>query len=305
MLEETDKETPMKDKCKKLTVRTLSIFGQNNMLVYSGNATLFIITAAFPFVMLIISTINLLPWYSPEDVTELFFRILPDLSSIRDLVASMITNLRNQSGSLLTSVAAVTTLWSASGGVNAIRLGLDELEDDAKATGLHNILKRFGFTIVMIILIPALFIFNMLGSSVQNVVHSVLEGIGVVGIEQLEETLESIFHISSLIVAVVAVLFVTMLYAYLPATRHTLKSRLPGALFTGICWFLFTKIFSFAIPRFYRASSLYGSLASLFLVLLWIRVIMMILFAGGALNKALEEEGIEVKTPRLRKGDNA
>ena len=38
----------------------------------------------------------------------------------------------------------------------------------------------------------------------------------------------------------------------------------------------------------------------LFLVLLWLRVIMMILFAGGALNKAMEENGIEVNLPRRK-----
>ena len=43
-------------------------------------------------------------------------------------------------------------------------------------------------------------------------------------------------------------------------------------------------------PRFYHASSVYGSLASLFLLLLWLRFVVMILFAGGALNHALEEE---------------
>ena len=76
----------------------------------------------------------------------------------------------------------------------------------------------------------------------------------------------------------------------LSAKRRTLKSQLPGALFTGVCWFVFTKLFSIFIPRFYQASRLYGSLASLFLVLLWIRFIVIILFAGVVLNRVLEKE---------------
>ena len=290
-----------KEKAKALVLRTVRLFLDNNMFVYSGNATLFIITAAFPFIMLIIAIINLVPWYSPADVSDVLLQLLPDLGQVRELLESMMSNLRNQSGGLLASAAALTTLWSASGGVNAIRVGLNQFDDAEKEKGVHNILKRLVFTLMMVILIPALLVFNMLGSSVLNVVNSILERIGIEGLAELEETLASVFHVSNLIVAGVGLLAVLMLYAYLPITRHTLKSRLPGTVFTGIGWFLFTKIFSFAIPRFYRASSLYGSLASLFLVLLWIRVIMMILFAGGALNKALEEEGIEVKTPRLRK----
>ena len=284
-----------KEKAKALVLRTVRLFLDNNMFVYSGNATLFIITAAFPFIMLIIAIINLVPWYSPADVSDVLLQLLPDLGQVRELLESMMSNLRNQSGGLLASAAALTTLWSASGGVNAIRVGLNQFDDAEKEKGVHNILKRLVFTLMMVILIPALLVFNMLGSSVLNVVNSILERIGIEGLAELEETLASVFHVSNLIVAGVGLLAVLMLYAYLPITRHSLKSRLPGAVFTGVIWFLFTKIFSFAIPRFYRASSLYGSLASLFLVLLWVRVIMMILFAGGALNKALEAEGIDTE----------
>lgn len=290
-----------KEKARALILNTVRLFLDNNMMVYSGNATLFIITAAFPFVMLIISIINLLPWYSPADISEVLLQLMPDLGQVRELIESMILNLKDQSGGLLASAAALTTLWSASGGVNAIRVGLNQFDDAEKEKGVHNILKRLFFTLVMIILIPALLVFNMLGSSVLGVVNSILERIGMEGIAELEEKLASVFHISNLVVAGVGLLAVLMLYAFLPITRHTLKSRLPGAVFTGVAWFLFTKIFSFAIPRFYRASSLYGSLASLFLVLLWVRVVMMILFAGGALNKALEDEGIEVENLRLRR----
>ena len=263
-----------KEKAKALVLRTVRLFLDNNMFVYSGNATLFIITAAFPFIMLIIAIINLVPWYSPADVSDVLLQLLPDLGQVRELLESMMSNLRNQSGGLLASAAALTTLWSASGGVNAIRVGLNQFDDAEKEKGVHNILKRLVFTLMMVILIPALLVFNMLGSSVLNVVNSILERIGIEGLAELEETL----------------------------TRHTLKSRVPGAVFTGVAWFLFTKIFSFAIPRFYRASSLYGSLASLFLVLLWVRVIMMILFAGGALNKALEEDGFDGSELLRRKG---
>ena len=87
-----------------------------------------------------------------------------------------------------------------------------------------------------------------------------------------------------------ALLVILQIYAVLPDTRRTLKSQLPGALLSVVCWFVFTKLFSSFIPRFYKASSLYGSLASLFLLLLWLRFVVMILFAGAVLNRILEEE---------------
>ena len=289
-----------KERLKKISLSTVKLFLESNMLVYSGNATLFIITAAFPFIALIISIVNVLPWYSPTDVIEFFFRILPDLEPFRDFISGMVMNLKSSSGGVLIGVAALTTLWSASSGVNAIRVGLNQLDGGEKGKVQHNIIKRIAFTLMLIILIPALLIFSMLGDSVQNIIGGIFERMGAEGLLHLKEILDSVFQAGTLIVAVAGFFAALLLYAKLPAKTHTLKSRIPGTIFTGLASYLFTKLFSFFIPKFSSSSSLYGSLASLFLILLWIRIIMMILFAGGALNKAMEENGIEVNLPRRK-----
>ena len=59
---------------KDMLLQGIKMFQERNMSVYSGNATLFIVTAIFPFIMLIISIVNLLPGYSTEDVAEILFR---------------------------------------------------------------------------------------------------------------------------------------------------------------------------------------------------------------------------------------
>ena len=95
---------------------------------------------------------------------------------------SLMTEIKDQSGGLLASAAAVTTLWSASKGVMAIQKGLDQLDSNepereaqeeekvglvAKGiTHAKGILKRLIFTLMVIILIPALLVFEMLGGSV-------------------------------------------------------------------------------------------------------------------------------------------
>ena len=291
---------------KNLLLQGIDIFQKNNMTVYSGNATLFIVTAIFPFIMLIISIVNLLPGYSTKDVADILFHILPDLDPIKELVESMITTLRNQSGGLLASAAAVTTLWSASKGVFAIQQGLDQLdqeEEDSDPTEeekeqlkkkgksvVRSILKRLIFTLMLVVLIPALLVFEMLGDSILGAIYSAFEKLGSDKLTATLSRIDSFFQTSSLLVILFAVLVILQFYAKLPEKHRTLKSQLPGALLTSVGWLVFTRLFSFFIPRFYRASSLYGSLASLFLVLMWLRFVVMILFAGGVVNRALEEE---------------
>ena len=305
---------------KDIVIRGFEMFQDDKMSVYSGYATLFIVTAVFPCIILIISIVNLIPGYSAKDI---FFQILPDLGSIKELVVSLMLDIKDQSGGLLASAAAVTTLWAASKGVMAIQKGLDQLDskdanakaisaDEAnveakneantetkedKARGLlakgiaiaKPILKRLAFTLMLVILIPALLIFEMLGDSIAGVICSAVKKVNPDVLNSTLQTIDSFFHISSFVVILLALLVIMIIFAKLPAKGRTLKSQFPGALATGIGWFLFTELFAFFIPRFYHASNVYGSLASLFLVLLWLRFIVMILFGGGVLNRTLEE----------------
>ena len=299
------------DRLKGLLSRAISftkhgidIYGENNMSVFAGYSTLFIVTALFPFVMLLLSIINLLPHYSVEDVINVLFQLLPDLEPIEKLVESVITHLKDQSSGLLASVAAVTTLWSASKGVSAIQKGLNQLdrekgemideEADSKIKGtimgtVNGILKRLIFTLVLAILIPALLVFEMLGDSIAGFICKALEKMKPDDLEADFSYIDSFFNAGSLVVIILAILVVVAIYALLPAKYKSFKSRLPGAILTCICWFAFTKLFSIFMPKFFNAS-LYGPLASLFLMILWLWFIVIILFAGGVLNRTIEEE---------------
>ena len=114
---------------KDLLLRGIEMFGEARVSVYAGYATLFIVTAIFPCLMLIISIVNLIPGYSAKDVADVLFQILPDLGSIKELVVSLMLDIKDQSGGLLASAAAVTTLWAASKGVMAIQKGLNQVKN--------------------------------------------------------------------------------------------------------------------------------------------------------------------------------
>jgi membrane protein len=150
--------------------------------------------------------------------------------------------------------------------------------------------KRLLFTLLLTLLIPALLIFEVLGDSIAGAICSFIRKIGHSEPEKLESMINTIFNTSSLVVLIFALLVILLMYAKLPAVHRTLKSQLPGAVITLICWIAFTELFVFFVPRFYKASALYGSLAALFVALLWLRIMVMILFGGKVLNKTLEDE---------------
>ena len=168
----------MKEKILNTIKQMQKIYSDNQLGIYAGNATLFIITAVFPLLMLIISVVGMLPGYTPDDVTDFLFQFLPDLGSVRSLVNNMISNLQSHSTGLLASVAAVTTLWSASAGTTAVQAGLQKVAQIPKK-GVRDKLVSLLFTLLYVILIPALLILQVLQESILNLLTNITGAAGI------------------------------------------------------------------------------------------------------------------------------
>ncbi|MBQ1396110.1 MAG: YihY/virulence factor BrkB family protein [Eubacterium sp.] len=273
----------------RLVKRILAINKEAELGVYAGYATLFILMAAVPLLMLVITAVNLAPHFSTEDFTDLLLKVLPDLAQVKALILTVVQNLNNQTSGILAGIAALTTLWSASAGVTAIQKGLMKVTPGAKSTIMDkpkSLLYTFLFTIILI----AMLVFQVLGNSIQQILTAV---IAKFGFEDVVGRVSSILQVSSILTVVLIILVLCLAYRYLPGGTRTLKSQLPGAIFTTLLWVGFSLLFAFFIPRFWKASNIYGSLASIFLVTMWLRFIITILLFGAALNRALQEEKAE------------
>ncbi len=273
------------NKYVQIAKRTLNLYNSENMGIYAGNATLFIITAMFPLLMLVIAVVNKLPGYNPSDVTALLFRLLPDLSAFESFLYGIVNNLKNQSGGVLAGVSALTTLWSASAGVTALQNGLKKL-GGTKGNGIKDKLRAVLFTFLLVIFIPSVLILQVFGSSIIELVFVIT---AYLHIEKIAALVQAVITGSGILMALLTFLIILMTYTYLPGYKRELREQVPGALIITMVFILFTAAFSFFIPRFYHSSALYGSLASLFLVLMWLRFVMMMFFAGDSLNIALKE----------------
>ena len=101
---------------KKLqpAITLLQQYMAQDMTVYAGHATLFLLTAFFPLLMWLLVVVNTLPGFTVDSVVELFFRFLPDIPVIRDTIASLITSMNENSNTFVASLAVITTLVSVS-----------------------------------------------------------------------------------------------------------------------------------------------------------------------------------------------
>ena len=280
----------MKDRWKDLVLlakRTQAVFVDNAMNVYSTFAAFYILLSLLPMIVLLVATVSRVSEAYLSSFNEILAEIFPSVPQVQSLLNSLLQNIRGSAGAMLVSVSALTLLWSASTGVSAIQLGLNRI-----CGAVQSVIKRRAacllYTLVFILLIPILIVFRVLRSSIEVLVIRLDD---VLQMPDVAARIVNVFKNSGLLTFVAMFGIILLAYTVLPSRVRYWKTHIPGAVFTVLLWAAFSKIFDFFIIRFWTSSWLYGSLAAIFLLALWMNSIMMILFLGASLNQALHEQG--------------
>ena len=85
------------------------------------------------------------------------------------------------------------------------------------------------------------------------------------------------------VAGMISIVFCTM-YSLLPNNPVSWKDHYPGAVVTSVFWTLYSFGFSVYIDYF-GGFSMYGSLTSIVIVMIWLYFCMYIFFGGALVNK--------------------
>lgn len=263
-------------------------FAADEMTVYAAQASFFTIIAAFPFIMLLLTVVQIVPSVSQGELMEFILALVP--VGYKSVAFRVISDLSLKSPATMISVTAITALWSSSRGMMSIAKGLNRVQ--GKVEKRWYIVKRLicaGYTIVFILVCVLSLGLLVFGTMIQNFV-----------LRQFPLIARVTQHIISLrtLLALAFFMFVFAgIYTYVPDRKLSLKSQLPGAMFTTAGWILFSMAFSLYFKLFggNNFSYMYGSLTAIVLLMLWLYGCICVLFFGAELNYYLEiyrsEEG--------------
>ncbi|MBS5605344.1 YihY/virulence factor BrkB family protein [Clostridium sp. AF18-27] len=263
-------------------------FAADEMTVYAAQASFFTIIAAFPFIMLLLTVVQIVPSVSQGELMEFILALVP--VGYKSVAFRVISDLSLKSPATMISVTAITALWSSSRGMMSIAKGLNRVQ--GKVEKRWYIVKRLicaGYTIVFILVCVLSLGLLVFGTTIQNFV-----------LRQFPLIARVTQHIISLrtLLALAFFMFVFAgIYTYVPDRKLSLKSQLPGAMFTTAGWILFSMAFSLYFKLFggNNFSYMYGSLTAIVLLMLWLYGCICVLFFGAELNYYLEiyrsEEG--------------
>ena len=246
----------------------------------------FLILTLFPLLMCVNFFIGLLP-LSPEEVFSALDSILPreSLSLILDYLDYVSAIPQSQSTPLL--LACLFTIGlSASAGLRTLLQTMDELYQVRRINSLHRLVLSVALSLLFLLTIYLSIVVIFTGDWFFRLLESrlpqaLLDLIPLVTLSQLWGWLR---YLLLFLLVLVLVLAVYRLGTPLPFRRHT-RTLYLTALLSAAALVACSVLFSWFIGMSSRYSLVYGSLASLIILLVWLYFCGNILLLGAVAGR--------------------
>ena len=95
--------------------------------------------------------------------------------------------------------------------------------------------------------------------------------------------------LGSLVSAGILLITTMMIYKLSNSSKPRLIHVMPGACVTVILWIISSKVFNIYVNNFSRLSYIYGSIAGVFILIMWLNLISTSLLLGSEINSLLDK----------------
>ncbi|MGN1000496.1 MAG: YihY/virulence factor BrkB family protein [Bacilli bacterium] len=241
--------------------------------VLPGQLAFFFLMTLIPLVSLLGVLISLLdlPYSSISEVLNNYF---PDGTAS---LLSAITTTPNLNANVIIFFASAILL--ASNGPHSMIVTSNQIY---KIKDRNYVIRR-GKALLMTVVVVVLLIFVLLIPVFGDMIFKMIATID--GASTIKNFILSAYKILKYPFSFVFMYFmIKMLYIMAPDKRIERKNVVYGSLFTTISWILVTQVYSVYVEKFSNYTTLYGSMASILILMLWLYLISYIFVLGMALN---------------------
>lgn len=261
---------------------------EDRLTVYAAQTSFYICISIIPFVILVVSLAALLAPDLVTEVVKLIRNAVPN--GTEELFDAVVSEKLYMPDFSIASITAAATLWSAAKGLTAVVRGISEVYGTrARGTYLINVFRGLIFTVLFIAAIALTLLFLVVfesegGAIYENLFAAPLRA-GTKG----------------LVIFAVLTLFFSLLYyfvargAFFPKHKIQKSDKAPqsflghlaGASVASAGWIIYSFFYSLYLKYFTGSSYIYGSLAAVVFLMLWVYFCAVIFLFGAEINKAL------------------
>lgn len=237
--------------------------------------------ALFPGVIFLFTLIPFIPieGFQPQ-LMEMMENLLPTDKTFNALLSSISDIIYEPQGSLL-SISLLITFYFSTNGVLAI---MDSFDKQYSLFFQRNFIVKnwiaFKLTLILFFLFISSVVLIIAGEWILNAIRDWLD---------IRSALMS-FSLEFLRILVTIALFllsIGTIYRYAPATERNWKFLSPGTTLATILSLLSSLGFSFFVSNFGRYNQIYGSIAAVVIVLIWLYLNALVLLIGFELNASI------------------
>ena len=182
----------------------------------------------------------------------------------------------NQSMGII-PVTILVALWSAGKGVLAITTGLNCIYGCRETRNYVFLrIRSTIYTMMFLLVIILLLVLSVFGNALNIFIAE--------HIPLVKNVADWLIEVRIVITPIVLMIFSLLIYKFLPNRRDKILRQLPGAVFAAIGWMIVSWIFSVYVDIFRGFSSMYGSLTTIVLIMLWMYFCMYSILLGGEVN---------------------
>lgn len=245
---------------------------------YTAQCAYYTFLSFIPFIILLLSLIKYIN-IEKDTLVNIFEAILPNImkNSVLDIIQEM------YSKSIETiSISAIFMLWSASTSFYALNKGILAIYKKEEENYIFLRVKGIIGAIVALILVIFILVLLVFGNLIETSINKNFQKFS--GIIQFVLNARSIISI--------ATMFIIFLFMYKLTAKEKgkgLKSYAIGAIFTAIAWYLISFFFSIYVKIFTSFSIIYGSLATIIIIMMWLYAVIYAILLGAEINVAIGE----------------
>lgn len=290
-------------KLKKLYQKITGVFAEisgHHVGAYAAQSAYFFMLCMIPIILLLLTLIQYTP-VTKADVMTAVMQVFP--TSVDSMMTSIINQVYNQSTGVI-PITVIVALWSAGKGVLSISTGLNcvyQCEETRNYLFLR--IRATAYTVMFILVIILLLVLSVFGNTLNIFIKE--------HVPIMKSLADWLIEARIVITPITLVVFTLLTYKFLPNRRDKYIKQLPGAIFAAIGWMTGSWVFSVYVDIFKGFSSMYGSLTTIVLIMLWLYFCMYSILLGGELNVMMydklfvgkkKEAGEEVEK-EMKKGE--
>lgn len=249
---------------------------QMRIPVHAAHGSFFLVLSVFPMLMLVLGLLRY-TGLQVSDLVELAGSVIP--SGLIPFVERTLNSAYSQASRLVVSVSAVGALWSAGKGIYALKIGLDAVYGvrDERFWLATRLLCAFYMVLFLLVLLMTL-VLHVFSNTLMEWLRRE---------PGLLRWMAELLDMRLFLLEAVQTLVFCALFMFLPGRRNGFRESLPGALLSCLGWLLVSHLFSLYMEYFPRYFSVFGSVYSIAVGMLWLYTCVSILFYGALLNRIL------------------